>query len=676
MQAHCDGGAWVGGDWVPIEQCAERFLCQGASTSAKKCSKEDCARCPRSRSRNSSAKADGSYDVAIIGAGCIGACVARELAKTGCRTILLEAADDVSQGATKGNSGIVHAGFDDKPGSVRAKFCNKGCLMFPQLDEELHFGFQRNGSLVVAMGPDDEAILQKLMKQGEANGVRNLRIVKQKELRELEPAINPKATSALFAQDAGTIVPYEFCVAVVENAIDNGVELRLQRDVTGIDVRPDGSFAIHATHWEPLSSVASGKPATIAQYVTAAISVVIGLVSAYTVLTQHHLPKSYIAALAAVVAGVSFYVGVVVVPLLFGPTKSNQPVGSQKVHNYSPSKGTVLTGIAQEEVINASFVVNCAGSKSDRIAQMLGDNTFLINERLGEYVLLHKKEGKKVGRTLFPCPGPMGKGVLVQNTLWGNLILGPTARDTLRKDDKTGAYVVNEATRDESPESIVRSILAKCRDLVPSFDAKEVIHTFTGARAKSSRGDWIIEAVPNLPRAIHAAGIDSPGLAGSPAIAQEVVRLLGIAGAPIATRNPSFNPIRAPIVLPKKGFKDCFGNALKMGPPGKVTDPFQNVVCKCEKVTEAEIIEACRRSIPIHSTQAIRKRTRAGMGHCQGDPANYDCEARVAAIVAREQGVPVESISRRPWPASSFMPRRWFTEADKAWVDSCSVTSK
>ena len=88
-------------------------------------------------------------------------------------------------------------------------------------------------------------------------------------------------------------------------------------------------------------------------------------------------------------------------------------------------------------------------------------------------------------------------------------------------------------------------------------------------------------------------------------------------------------------------------------------------MCKCEKVTEMEVIEACHRSIPIDSTQAIRKRTRAGMGHCQADPTNYNCECRIASIIARETGLPEELVGRRPWPATSTLPKRWLTESEK-----------
>lgn len=244
-------------------------------------------------------------------------------------------------------------------------------------------------------------------------------------------------------------------------------------------------------------------------------------------------------------------------------------------------------------------------------------------------------------------------GVLVQTTLWGNLILGPTARDV---------HVAEHMA--ESISDVTRFILTRCHELVPHFDVKEVIHAFCGARAKSSRGDWIIEPCSTAPRCIHAAGIDSPGLAGSPAVALEIVALLKKAGLEMVP-NPNFNPNRAPIIVPKDGWK-----GIKAGPVGKYTNPKENVVCKCEKVTEAEIVDAIHRSLPIDSTQAIRKRTRAGMGHCQADPENYNCECRVADIIARETGLPPAAITRRPWPATSSLRKRWLDDEGKIEIES------
>lgn len=144
----------------------------------------------------------------IIGAGCIGAANARELSKYDLKTLWVEAADDVSQGATKGNSGIVHAGYDDTPGTNHAKFCWKGNQMFATLDRELRFGYQKNGSLVVAFNDNDMQHLKELKQRGETNGVQNLRIVDQTELRKMEPHINEEAIAALYSPDAGNVIPY------------------------------------------------------------------------------------------------------------------------------------------------------------------------------------------------------------------------------------------------------------------------------------------------------------------------------------------------------------------------------------------------------------------------------------------------------------------------------------
>ena len=154
---------------MDIEDCGGKFnlTASGAPTpSHETC--ESCPNktvCPRSATRHQSAKPDGSYDVVIVGTGCVGSSIARELSKYKISVLLLEAADDVTQGATKGNSGIVHAGFDDKPGSVRAKFCWPGNQMFAKLDSELHFGYQKNGSLVLAKSEKERPILKDLLKR-------------------------------------------------------------------------------------------------------------------------------------------------------------------------------------------------------------------------------------------------------------------------------------------------------------------------------------------------------------------------------------------------------------------------------------------------------------------------------------------------------------------------------
>jgi len=604
-KVHGDHGAFVGGDWIDIEDCGELFNIKNGSD---KKVPNTCGNCPRSRSRHSAAKADHTYDIIIIGAGCIGSSIARELAKTTASVLLLEAADDVTQGATKGNSGIIHAGFDDKPGTNRAKYCWSGNQMFPQLDRELHFGFQKTGSLVVARSEEDVAMLHELLERGRINGVKNLRIVDRDELYQLEPELDPECCAALLAPDAGTITPYEYAIALAESAVDNGVEIRTRREVTSID--RDGGLA------------ASG-----------------GL---FTVTCKHWEPHEYTDLLAS----------------------KDHPEGDMVQHQYEPSPGTIMGGDATTETYSARFIVNAAGCASDKVAAMVGDTSWHVKPRLGEYILLDKTQGHMARHVLFPCPHPVyGKGVLVQSTLWGNLILGPTARDTMIKNAKTGEYEKDPAVLSEDKDAILGYVLSKCRALVPNFDPGRVIHSFAGTRAKNTTGDWIIGAVADVPGFINAASIDSPGIAASPAIALEIVRLLSEAGAPVSEADPTFNPKRAPHITPKAGLK---GLKFSRNDFWKEKDPAANVICKCERVTEAEVIEACRRSLPIDSTQAIRKRVRAGMGHCQGDPDNYDCEARVAEIIARETGLQVGQVGRRPWPGSSLMHKRILNDEDAA----------
>lgn len=323
-------------------------------------------------------------------------------------------------------------------------------------------------------------------------------------------------------------------------------------------------------------------------------------------------------------------------------------------------------GRREREEVRCRFVVNAAGLFSDKVAAMVGDTSFGIKPRIGEYLLLKrppvtaKEEPPLCRHIVFPCPGKMGKGVLVQPTLWGNLCLGPTAHDFANADWRSANY--DEAQRRASKASIVGLLLAKCRELLPCVPpASEAIHSFAGVRAKNSTGDWVVRPSANEPQLIHAAGIDSPGLAGSPAVALEVVRLLGAAGLEL-TPNPHFVPKRRPYIVPKGNWKrmDPAGNGKEVTLKKKLAlpDPARHVVCRCELVTEAEVLDAIQRGrtscLKVENTQQVRKRTRAGMGWCQGE---Y-CEPKVRALLAAERDKAAASsgaMEGRPWPASSLL---------------------
>ena len=408
--------------------------------------------------------------------------------------------------------------YDDKPGSKRAQFCWEGNQMYPQLDRELHFGFQKNGSLVVARCKEDEVILQELMERGAINGVKNLRLLGQKELREMEPSITDDAISALYSPDAGTVTPYEFTIAVAENAADNGIEFRLSREVTDIFKEEDGSFVVKATHHPTLvagnSTLAAACAGLLLVSCLAWLFVSIGQDIPQTLEDIEGLAAQLLSTVAALAFAV--YVGFI-------------------------QKQTVT----RKEKIKTKHIVNAAGCFSDKIANMVGPCDFEMKPRMGEYLLLHKDQGKFCRHIIFPAPGVLGKGVVTQPTLWGNLLLGPTARDCHNPDQMK-----------RSVDDICQELLSKTREMIQGFDPTKVIHSFAGARAKSSRGDWVIEEHPDVPRFIQAAAIDSPGLAGSPAIALEVVRLLKTSGLSLP-KYEGFNPFRKPIITPKVGHCCC-----------------------------------------------------------------------------------------------------------------------
>jgi glycine/D-amino acid oxidase-like deaminating enzyme len=392
-------GVYYAGEWLDFENLNGKFNVSEDSCSG--CDHKEA--CPRSKSRNTATPdADGVYDVCIIGAGCIGAAVARQLASYKLSVVWLEAADDVSQGATKGNSGIVHAGYDDEPGSNHAKFCWKGNQMFPDLDRDLRFGYQLNGSLVLATKESDREILKELLERGKTNGVQRLRILEKKELFEMEPYLNPNVIAALYSPDAGNVIPYEFTIALAENSVDNGVELRIRREVTAITANDKG-LTISISHWEPKPYFDSIRKY---QWTTGRLAT-IGAVWAATlacVVTMGDSIQSY-----AIVALCLLYIGYEVsktgkisksTPLSKLVEQAGDAIGTDgkkvlvedmKVGGSGSSR--IMDGVTvQEETITAKYVINCAGGASDKIAKMIGDDSFKIKPRVGDYLLLNRNQ--------------------------------------------------------------------------------------------------------------------------------------------------------------------------------------------------------------------------------------------------------------------------------------------
>ncbi len=271
--------------------------------------------------------------------------------------------------------------------------------------------------------------------------------------------------------------------------------------------------------------------------------------------------------------------------------------------------------------VYAKWVINCAGLYSDEVSAMVGDDSFTVRPRRGEYMLLDREVGGHISHTVFRCPSKMGKGVLVTPTVDGNLLVGPTAEDIEDKEDtKTTAEGL----------ATVRALASA---QVARIDFSKVITSFTGLRATGSTGDFII----NMPKPgfLNVAGIESPGLSSAPAIAEYVVSLLADAGYKAEVR-ADFNGTRRPMhFFSSLSVEDK--NALIKDRP-----EYAHVVCRCETVTEGEILDAIRTNPRPTDIDGIKRRTRASMGRCQGG----FCTPYIIDLLAREMGVDYTAVTK------------------------------
>jgi glycerol-3-phosphate dehydrogenase len=274
-------------------------------------------------------------------------------------------------------------------------------------------------------------------------------------------------------------------------------------------------------------------------------------------------------------------------------------------------EGYMLTTNRRE--IPTRFVINCAGIYSDKIAAMVHKPHFSIHPRSGEYILCNRDTGKLLNKVAFQMPSAMGKGILVTPTVHGNLLIGPDAIN------------VEGADRSTHPDRLT-NIFKQALLTTPDLDPKWFLRSFAGIRAVSSTDDFIIEESES-PGFFHAAGIQSPGLTSSPAIADLMVELLEKAGCPLE-EDPSYDPIRKPLPSLENRL-----SAAEVKERLEISGSEQ-IICRCEQVPRAVIEEALKRSIPINSVDAIKRRTRASMGACQGG----FCRGRFLKVVKEMTG--------------------------------------
>ena len=462
------------------------------------------------------------FDVLIIGAGVIGGAVARELAKYSLSTCILEKENDVANGTSKANSAIVHAGFDAPIGSLKAELNVKGSQMMAELASELGVKYKNNGSLVIGFNEQDLSHIRELYARGVANGVKDLLIIDKARLKELEPNVSDHAVGALYAPTGAIVCPYELTVALIGNAMDNGVQL----------------------------------------------------------------------------------------------------IRNFKVEKIENVDDVYVVQSASGEKVVGKYIVNCAGLFADEIAKMVGDESFSIIPRRGEYVLLDKECGKIVKHTIFRTPTKMGKGILVTPTVDGNTLLGPTSENIEDKGDLS------------TTSNGLAAAIKGAKDSINNLPLNKCITSFCGLRAVGSTGDFIINSPKE--RFINVAGIESPGLSSAPAIAIKVVYMLAEKGLKLEY-NLDFNGVRPAM----HDFREA--SIEKKNAMIKKDKAYGKIICRCEGVSEGEILNAIRTNPKPLDLDGVKRRTRAQMGRCQGG----FCTPYIMKLLAQEQGVDLTQITKK-----------------------------
>jgi len=462
-------------------------------------------------------------DILVIGAGVIGCAIARELAKFKIKIVLVEKETDVGSGVSKGNSGVLHTGLYYPRGSLKGKLCVEGRLMFPELAKQLDVPYKFCGKHVIARTEEELEDLESLKAVGEGNGVKELSIISGEELKKREPHLD--ALYALYSPVAGIVSPYLFTIALAENALNNGVKVHVNTQVSSI------------------KQVNSG----------------------YKVTTN-------------------------------------------------------------QGVIQTDIVVNSAGLSADRISAMVGIDNYKLYPCRGEYLILDKNCGDLINSMVYPVPPKIAGvlGVHLTPTLDGNILIGPSEE------------FINEREDTRTTKEKIRQLIEGAKSLLPSIPLNQVIYGFSAVRSKitspeekGSRDFIIQEDVENF---INMIGMESPGLTSSPAIARLVVQM--IREKMDLEEKTDFNPIRKRITRFSEASRPEQASLIKVDPA------YGEIVCRCENVSKLEVLDALNNPISEKTISAVKYRTRAGMGRCNGG----FCLPRIVEILKEEYGLSPEEI--------------------------------
>lgn len=465
----------------------------------------------------------GRFDVLIIGGGVVGSAIARELTRYRLRVGVLEKNLDVCYETSGRNSGVVHGGFAYDVGTLKAKLCVEGNRGMEELSEELGFPFKRCGKVLVGKTPEDLETLKRTIAQGKKNGASKLHLLSKDELHQLVPTA--VGEFAMFSENSGIVDPFNYTIALAENAAENGAEYYFDREVTGISRGKDEK-------------------------------------------------------------GEDLY--------------------------------TVTTGGG---IFESRWVINSAGLGCGKISDMLGIKGYRVIGSKGDYIILDRRMGELLPMPIYPVPSNTYMGIHVTNTTDGNVIIGPNAETT----DNFTYYGVKQETMDYLARS--------ASEIWPYIKKADYIRNYSGILPKwvDENGviqDFKIEIRPELaPRAVNLVGIESPGLTAAVPIGRMVVRMMR--EYETFEENPAFNPRRKGIIRFEEQDDKTKAKLIEENPD------YGEVICRCEKVTRAEILKAIHNPLGVRTMAGIKYRTRSMMGRCQG---GY-CQMRIEKMIEEELGV-------------------------------------
>lgn len=466
------------------------------------------------------------YDILIIGAGAVGCAIARELSRYQLSIAVLEKEADVAAGTSGRNSAVVHAGFNNRPGSRMAKLCVAGNRGFEALCRELDVPYRKTGKLLVAFDQEDLAVLGRLVAQGEANGCRGLHLLSQDQLRAKLPQVG--GIGAMASPETGIFDPFLYTVALAENAAANGVSFFLNHPVTAISPLDQG-FAV----------TAGGK------------------------------------------------------------------------------------------AFRTRFLINAAGLFSGQMAALAGVEGYRIYPCRGEYFILDQIADGLLPMPIYPAPkaGIGGLGVHLTPTVHGNILIGPSAEYIDAPEDTS------------STKPVMDELFRQAQQLLPALERRQIIGAYAGIRPKQAPpgegGYWDFVIREDRPGLVNLIGIESPGLTSSLPLAREVVELVG-QSLDLVPR-PGFQGRRQDICR----FRDQ--SPAEQAALIAANPDYGEVVCRCQKVTRAELRQAVENPLGVKTLAGIKYRAWATTGRCNG---GY-CLPKIAQMLVEDYGLAPEEVTYR-----------------------------